>query len=242
MPVREPKGRLVMREYMADREWMLGFTPAEREWLFLTSLWADDDGYLPWDPQTNAADVYRYEPVARREAHVQAFVARFAASERFVVLPCGRHALMPRFAKHPRGRAREHNVRSEHETECSPSAPESTTSALPVHSTTNATQHNATQTNRARDAIKIGKTTGSPKTSPATAGTPRRAGEVLPTAAPRQTTEALLARLADPATSDPVREAVSMALRQLNGGPEPEPSEPEAAAVPAKDGAEDGRP
>ena len=123
-PVREAKGRQLSREYMADRVWMTENSPAEREWYMLTALYADDSGYLPWDLQDNAANLYRYDTPRRREARVAGHVAHFTATGRFLDLTCG-HAYMPGVAKHPRGKAREHHVMTEH-SGC-------TTSALPVH-------------------------------------------------------------------------------------------------------------
>jgi hypothetical protein len=123
MSVREPKGRLLSREYMADREFMTAFTPAEREWYLLTALFADDSGYLPWDLPDNAANVYRYEIPSDREELVAGYVAHLAATGRFVDLGCG-HALMPRVAKRPRGHRRESTVQAEH-SQCSGNASES---------------------------------------------------------------------------------------------------------------------
>jgi hypothetical protein len=105
---------MLSREYMADRDFMVSHSPAEREWYLLTSMFADDGGYLQWDLPDNAANLYRYEIPAEREARVAGYVARLTATSRFQDLGCGRHAVMPRVAKRPRGRAREHRVQEEH--------------------------------------------------------------------------------------------------------------------------------
>jgi hypothetical protein len=121
VPVREPKGRMLSREYMADRDWMTTYSPAEREWYMLTALFADDAGWLPWDLPDNAANLYRYEVPDDREARVASYVAHFAQAGRFIVHDCG-HAHMPGVAKHPRGRAREQAVLDVHY-QCTRSAP-----------------------------------------------------------------------------------------------------------------------
>jgi hypothetical protein len=113
MPVREAKGRMLSREYMADRDFMTAYTPAEREWYLLTAMFADDAGYLPWDLPDNAANLYRYESPDEREPRVAGHVEHYTAAGRFIDLGCG-HALMPSVAKHPRGRAREYAVRDQH--------------------------------------------------------------------------------------------------------------------------------
>ncbi len=114
MSVREAKGRLLSREYMADREFMTEYDAAEREWYLLTALFADDAGFLPWDPPDNAANLYRYEVPSEREERVAGYVAHFTATGRFIDLGCG-HALMPRGpAKRPRGHRREFAVKEEH--------------------------------------------------------------------------------------------------------------------------------
>src|SRR5262245_53788876 len=71
MPVREAKGRLMVREWFADRDWMTTFSPAEREFMMGLAQFADDAGYLQWDPDTIAGSLYRYEPLASRERKVR---------------------------------------------------------------------------------------------------------------------------------------------------------------------------
>jgi hypothetical protein len=126
--VREAKSRRLTREYMADREFMTKFTATEREWYLLTSLFADDSGYLPWDLADNAANLYRYEVPSEREARVAAIVAHFISDGRLVDLGCG-HAVMRRVAKSPRGMTREYGVRDEHSS-CATTAVDSSTTAL----------------------------------------------------------------------------------------------------------------
>ena len=120
MSAREAKGRMLSREYMADRLWMTDYSPAEREWYLLTSLFADDAGYLEWDLAENAANLYRYMTPRRRESLVAGYVAHFERTGKLHVLDCG-HAHMPGVAKHPRGRSREYSVRDQH-TQCTVSA------------------------------------------------------------------------------------------------------------------------
>jgi hypothetical protein len=121
MPEREAKGRMLVRELMADREFMTAFSAEEREWYLLTSLFADDAGYLVWDVESNAANLYRYETPRHRVVKVRRIAAKMISADRLVELECGRHAFMPRVARRPRGMKREDGVRREH-SECTPSA------------------------------------------------------------------------------------------------------------------------
>jgi hypothetical protein len=115
MAEREAKGRMLVREVMADREFMTTFTADEREWYLFTALFADDAGYLVWDVETNAANLYRYETPRHRQTKVARIVAKMTTTGRLVVLDCGRHAFMPRVARRPRGMRREHGVLLEHQ-------------------------------------------------------------------------------------------------------------------------------
>jgi len=126
MSVREAKSRLLVREGMADHEWMTSFTAAEREWYLLTALFTDDAGYLPWSLVVNAAEVYRYDDPAARVERVAGFVERFKGSDRFRILACGKHAYMPRVAARPRGQRRENRVQQEHMESCNQSVPAAT--------------------------------------------------------------------------------------------------------------------
>lgn len=113
MPPREAKSRLLTREYVADLDFMTTLTAPEREWYLLTALWADDAGYLDWNVETNAGDLYRFEGRRVRERKVRAYAAKLAESRRFVDLGCG-HAVMPRVGKRPRSGGREWGVMVAH--------------------------------------------------------------------------------------------------------------------------------
>lgn len=115
MPPREPKARYLTREYIADRDFMTTLGAVEREWYLLTSLFADDAGYLEWDLEDNAANVYRYEHSTTRRKRIERTIEKLGPT-RFLVLPCGQHALMPRVAKRPRpgGRGKDTAIRDDH--------------------------------------------------------------------------------------------------------------------------------
>lgn len=113
MPPREAKSRRVEREYMADREFMTGFTAEEREAYILLSLFADDAGWLEWDEADLAASLYRWEPLEDRERKLAAFREHFEQSGRLRVFRCG-HAFMPKVAKRPRAGGHEFGVQREH--------------------------------------------------------------------------------------------------------------------------------
>jgi hypothetical protein len=113
MPPREPKGRLLSREYFADLEFMTEFSADEREAYILLALFTDDDGYLEWSLGELAGSLYRYDDRADREARLASIVEHLAATGRFEDLGC-KHARMPRVATRPRSGQHEYGVRDAH--------------------------------------------------------------------------------------------------------------------------------
>lgn len=148
MPFREPKSRYLVREYMADREFMMAFTADEREAYLLLSLYADDAGWLDWDVAELAANIYRYQPVDARESNLSAYAEHFKSTGRLKVYRCG-HAVMPRVANRPRGMAREHRVQDAHSLHSKSTI--TALASLPDH-----TKPNRTPSIRARDRASGG--------------------------------------------------------------------------------------
>lgn len=133
---REPKSRRIEREYFADREFMTLYSAEEREFYIGLSMYADDAGWLDWDPAELAAGLYRYEAPDARESKVSAMAGHLQSTGRLKLYRCG-HALLPRVAKRPRGMAREYAVQDAHSVHS-----KSTRSALSVHSPPNLTEPN----------------------------------------------------------------------------------------------------
>lgn len=117
MPVREPKGRVLVREYMADREFMKSFDAAEREAYLLLALFTDDAGWMLWDVEELAAAMYRFEDIEQRESSLAAYAQHFTEAGRLRILKCG-HAHMPKVGNRPRGMTREYAVRDAHQARC----------------------------------------------------------------------------------------------------------------------------
>jgi hypothetical protein len=91
--------RLLRPEFWADAK-MADLPESAR--LTYMGLWglADDDGYLVWQPRDIAAELYRFETPRRRETKVERNLAVLVEAGRVVVLPCGRHALIPSLPRH----------------------------------------------------------------------------------------------------------------------------------------------
>lgn len=69
--------------------------------LFYIGLWgiADDGGFLDDSTAEIAGELYRYEPVKRREIRVEDMLSQLIAAERVVRHECG-HLEVPRLAEH----------------------------------------------------------------------------------------------------------------------------------------------
>lgn len=83
---------------------------------FYIGLWmeADDAGWLRWEPEEIAADLYPYRPVRAREKQVREWGAMLEARGRLQMHPCG-HAFIPTLVRHQRfGGKVAHTVKNEH--------------------------------------------------------------------------------------------------------------------------------
>jgi hypothetical protein len=105
-----PRGRLVSRirqikpSWFLDKELRRGTSAEARE--FYIGLWmlADDDGYLVWDVERIAAELYPYDPDKRRERNVERWaeqLERLSEQPHLIVLTCG-HASVPKMPAHQR--------------------------------------------------------------------------------------------------------------------------------------------
>jgi hypothetical protein len=104
---------------------MAGLSPAVR--LFYIGLWllADDAGWFRWDAAEVGNELYGYEPRARRERNVMAYLDVLLAEGRVVRHECG-HMSIPTFPDHQRLSGLTKQVRTEwreHETRCLPQTP-----------------------------------------------------------------------------------------------------------------------
>lgn len=115
MPPREAKGRYFTREYMADADFMTSLDAGQREFYMMLSLFADDEGYLEWDPAYLMFSVYRYDD-ARADIWRSGVVA-LERTGRLRIYKCG-HAFMPKVAKRPRPGGQETHVATLHRSRC----------------------------------------------------------------------------------------------------------------------------
>ena len=90
--------RSVKPDFWRDR--LMADLPADVR-LFYVGLWmeADDAGWLRWDLDEIAADLYPYRPVKARERQVREWSGRLIDRKRVELFPCG-HAFIPKLTRH----------------------------------------------------------------------------------------------------------------------------------------------
>jgi hypothetical protein len=89
--------RLIRPAYWTDADLQTRLTAEVRE--FYIGLWmeADDEGYIDWDLTRIGAELYPYRgPAWRRRLERWTVLL----GSHLVVLPCGRHAVIPSLPKH----------------------------------------------------------------------------------------------------------------------------------------------
>jgi len=85
-------------------------------------LWCltDDAGYLEWDPEQIAGELYRHEDPRSRLEHVAASLAELVERGRVRLLSCGRHALIPTIPEYRiGGGAMLYTIKKRHDKRCS---------------------------------------------------------------------------------------------------------------------------
>lgn len=111
------KARQVKPQFWRDST-IAKLPPALRLFYIGTWMLADDAGVMQYDLPSIAADLYPYEPVAKREKETNAHVATLQQLEKLVLLPCGRHALVPSVPEHPMGGRPTDQYQREHQHRC----------------------------------------------------------------------------------------------------------------------------
>jgi hypothetical protein len=97
--------RQIKPSWFLDKELRKGTTADARE--FYIGLWmlADDAGYIVWDEERIAAELYPFDPIARRERNVGKWadvLERLSPDEpHLIVWDCG-HARVPKMPGHQR--------------------------------------------------------------------------------------------------------------------------------------------
>lgn len=97
--------RQIKPAWFLDKQLRRGTSADARE--FYIGLWmlADDDGWLSWDEERIAAELYPYDPERRRERNVAKWSDQLEhldpARPHLVVYDCG-HASVPKMAGHQR--------------------------------------------------------------------------------------------------------------------------------------------
>lgn len=115
MPPREPKGRMLTREYMADYDFQSQHSAEARETYLLLAMFADDAGWLEWEPEYLAGTMFRYDQRGRER--FAADVESLQKAGRLVLHKCG-HAEMPKVVHRPRPGVQERKVFEFHTTNC----------------------------------------------------------------------------------------------------------------------------
>jgi hypothetical protein len=111
------KARIVKPQFWQDAQ--VAKWSAEYRLLYI-GLWmlADDTGMLRYDPAAIAAELQPFRSVAVRERGVLTALNFLRDTGKFVVLDCGRHAIVPAVAEHPMGGRPTDYVRRDHEHRC----------------------------------------------------------------------------------------------------------------------------
>ncbi len=116
--------RQIKPEWWLDKQLRRGTTAEQRE--VYVGLWmiADDDGWLTWDVERIAAELFPFDSPARRERLVRVAAERLQALDpddpHLVLLDCG-HARVPKLVRHQRFGGRPvYTVRDAHARGCAP--------------------------------------------------------------------------------------------------------------------------
>jgi len=90
--------RMIRPAYWTDADLHTRLSADVRE--FYIGLWmeADDAGYIDWDPVRLGADLYPYRGLAWRTRTIPKWVE--ALGSHVVLLPCGKHLVVPNLEKH----------------------------------------------------------------------------------------------------------------------------------------------
>jgi hypothetical protein len=114
--------RQIKPSWFLDKELRRGTSAEARE--FYVGLWmlADDEGYLAWDVERVAAELYPYDATARRERNVVKWAEQLMAlnpgNPHLVVYDCG-HASVPKMKQHQRvAGTRSEGTRNAHRERC----------------------------------------------------------------------------------------------------------------------------
>lgn len=114
--------RQIKPSWFLDKELRRGTSADERE--FYIGLWmlADDEGYLEWDEERIAAELYPYDSFRKRERNVARWADTLerlnADAPHLVVYTCG-HARVPKMKAHQRIAGKQATgVRRKHDEEC----------------------------------------------------------------------------------------------------------------------------
>lgn len=114
--------RQIKPSWFLDKELRRGSTAEARE--FYVGLWmlADDEGFLIWDVERVAAELYPYDPTTRRERNVAKWAGQLMAlsptNPHLVVYDCG-HGYVPKMKQHQRvAGTRSEGIRNAHRDRC----------------------------------------------------------------------------------------------------------------------------
>lgn len=107
---------MIRPAYWTDADLHTRLTAEQRE--FYIGLWmlADDAGYVEWDPVRIGADLYPYRGLAWRTRRISEWVTVLGCH--VVMLPCGKHLIVPNLEKHQNVPRPSYPNRRAHEAKC----------------------------------------------------------------------------------------------------------------------------
>jgi len=108
--------RMIRPAYWTDADLHTRLTAEQRE--FYIGLWmlSDDAGYVEWDPVRIGADLYPYRGLAWRTRRITEWVG--VLREHVVMLPCGKHLVVPNLEKHQNVPRPSYPNKRAHEAKC----------------------------------------------------------------------------------------------------------------------------
>lgn len=114
--------RMIRPSYWTDADLQTRLTAEQRE--FYIGLWmlADDAGYVAWEPGRVGAELYPWRSPAWRAKRIPEWLA-LLGSDHAVLLPCGRHVVIPNLPRYQSPPKPSSQHRKEHEATCPQMAP-----------------------------------------------------------------------------------------------------------------------
>ncbi len=91
---------MIRPSYWTDADLQTRLTADVREFYIGCWMVADDAGYIEWDVDRIGVELYGYHPLAWRRSRLPKWLALLSLNGHLVMLPCGRHVVVPNLTKY----------------------------------------------------------------------------------------------------------------------------------------------